>query len=80
MSQGNTKLFLSQLTLILGTQIVSTGLRWKRRFWNMMGRSNSVIYPQKMELIQQDEFFDVIVSDAIGFSGEDYEKRVDTLI
>ena len=33
-----------------------------------------------MELIQQYEFFDVSALDAIRFSGEDYEKRVDALI
>ena len=33
-----------------------------------------------MELIQQDDFFDVSVLDAIRFSWEDYEKRMDTLI
>ena len=33
-----------------------------------------------MELIQQGGFFDVSVLDAIRFSGEDYEKRVDALI
>ena len=35
---------------------------------------------QKMELIQQDDLFDVSVLDAIRFSGEDYEKRVDAII
>ena len=35
---------------------------------------------QQMEIIHQDEFFDVSVLDAIRFSGEEYEKRVDALI
>ena len=35
---------------------------------------------QQTEIIQQDEFFDVSILDAIRFCGEDYEKRVDALL
>ena len=34
----------------------------------------------QMDIIQQDDFFDIIALDSVRFSGEDYEKRVDALI
>ena len=47
---------------------------------NYYGEIKNSDPPQQIELIHQNEFFGVSALDAIKFSREDYEKRVDALI